>query len=151
MAAIDYTGVANAIEAILKADSRTNPARIFVEEEPQFAIMDSQQVIAVFLDSRQAPAGQQVLSQGKRTRMLLRMPIWVLAFSLEGYRRACELRNTVLGNLELVMMDNKTLSGTVATSWLEGGDMISARDSSGSTWVAGAESVLTAEVSAINT
>ena len=151
MSAINYTGIQDALEALLLADTRTNVAKIFVESEPQFDLMGAQQVIAVFLTGRTAPAGEQVLSQGKRTRMLLKMPIWVIAFSIDSYRRACELRNTLLGNLELVLMDNKTIGGTVATSWLEGGDMVSAHDGQGGMWTAGAESLLVAEVSAVNT
>jgi len=148
---VAYTTIQNALETILKADARTNVARIFVEEEPQFDIMDSQQVIAVFMERRVAGPKDQQLGLAKRTRYHLTITIWVLAFSIESYRTACDLRNTLLDNLELTLMDNRTISNTVTTSWLEGGVMISAKDPQKGVFTAAAETILTAEVSAVNT
>ncbi len=79
----------------------------------------------------------------------MRIPIWAFALNLESYRRACELRNTLVANLELVLMENRTFNDAVSTSWLEGGDMISARDANSQVFVAGAETVLVAQVSAV--
>ncbi len=148
MAAINYTGIQDAIEAILKADVRTNAARVFVEEEPEFGLMDAQQVIAVYLEERVTPEKSEYIALGKKVRLHLKIPIWVAAFSTETYRRACELRNSLLGNLELVLMDNATLSGTVESSWLNGGAIISAKSAQSGIWMAGAETILIADVTA---
>lgn len=149
MAAVDYTNVLTQLESILKADSRTNIARVFVEEEPQFGISDTQYAIAVFLDGRSAPDSEQTLSKGRRTEYQLRIPIWVFAFSIESYRKASELRNTLLDNLELTLSENRTLNAAVTTLWLEGGDMVSARDANSNVFVAAAETVVVAVVSVI--
>ena len=151
MAAVDYAGIRDQLKTILEGDTRTSNARIFVEEEPQFGLSDAQNIIAVFMDSRSAPPTDQSLAAGKRTRYFLRMSLWVVVFSLDSYKAACDLRDTLLGNLELVLMANRTIGDKVASSWLEGGDMVSAREPSNQAFVAAAETVLVAEVSAINT
>ena len=151
MSAVDYTGIQNALETALTEDVRTNAARIYVEEEPQFGLMDAERVVAVFLEGRSAPAREQGLNMGKRTRFHLRASAWVFAFSLESFRKSCEARNDLLGAVEQVLMDNRTLGDKIATLWLEGGAMFSAR-AGGNTgpFVAGAEVSFTMEVQAIN-
>lgn len=150
MAAVDYVGIRDQIEAALVADARTSNARVYVEEEPQFGLSDQQSVIAVFMDNRTTPADIQSVSAGKRTRYLLRISFWVVAFSLESYRKACDERDALVGQLELVLMDNRTLGGKVTTSWLEGGEMFSARDPQNSVFTAIAEVVMVLDVSAVN-
>jgi hypothetical protein len=88
------------------------------------------------------------LAAGKRTRYHLRTTFWVFAFSIESFARACDLRDALLGDLELVLMDNRTLGGKVAASWLEGGEFVSARDASTSVYVSAGEIVLISEVQA---
>lgn len=150
MAAIDYVGIRNTMKTLLDADALTNTARIYVEEEPQFGLSD-EPAIAMFMDSRSANGPDQSLSQGKRTRYKLRMSFWVLFFSLESYKAACDGRDALLANLELVLMSNRTIGDKVTTSWLEGGEMFSARHPQSSMFTAAAEVILVAEVSAINT
>lgn len=150
MAAVDYVGIRAQIEAALNADVRTSDARVYVEEEPQFGLSDYKSVIAVFMDNRITPVMEQSVSAGKRTRFNLRVSFWVVAFSLESYRKACDARDVLLGDLELVLMDNRTLADKVATSWLEGGEMFSARDPQNAVFTAIAEVVMVLDVSAIN-
>lgn len=151
MAAVDYSGIRDKLKDILEADARTSGARIFIEEEPQFGLADQQAVIAVFMDRRDAPAPSQGLAAGKRTRYFLRLSLWVVAFSLENYKGACDRRDEVLGNLELVLMANRTIGDKVTSAWLEGGEMFSARDAQNTVYTAAAETVLVCEVQTINT
>ena len=148
---VDYVGIRDEIETILQADTRTNEARIYIEEEPQFGLSDYTSAIAVFMDNRVTPIDVQSIGAGKRTRFNLRVSFWVVAFSMESYRKACDARDTLMGQLELVLMDNRTLTGKVATSWLEGGEMFSAKDQQTSTFTAVAEVAMVLDVSAINT
>ena len=151
MAAADYAAIRDQVESVLTSDARTSTARIYVEEEPQFGLADAQQCIAVFTNRRRAPAGDQVLGAGLRTRFALELLFVVVSFNLESYRKACDERDALLGNLELVLMANRTLNGTVATLYLDGGEFFSARDPQSNTFVAVAEVNVVAEVSAINT
>lgn len=150
MAAINYSGITDQLATLLRADSRTSAARIFVEEEPQVGLMDQQSAIAIFMDGRTA-APQQLLKAGKATIIHIRMSLWVVSFSIESFVAARAIRDPLLGNLELVLMANRTIGGLVEMSWLEGGSLVSARDDSGSSvFVAAAETVLVAEAIASN-
>lgn len=152
MAAVDYAGIRSQLKSILEGDATMAGVRIFVEEEPQFGLMDSEKVIVVFTDSRTAAPADQPLAAGKRTRWHLRTTLWTLCFSADSYRAACDGRDTVLANLELVLMNNRTIGGKVAASWLEGGAFVSARAAGGSmVYVAAAETVLMSEVQAVAT
>ena len=149
MAAIDYAGIRSQLKTLLEADARLAGVRVYVEEEPQIGLSDVQKAIAVFTDTRVAVADQS-MSAGKRTRYNLRTSLWTVFFDMTSYSAACDGRDGVLAQLELVLMDNRTLGGKVTASWLEGGELFSARSPQGNTFVAAAETVLVSEVSAIN-
>lgn len=149
MAAIDYAGIRDQLKSVLEADSRLEGVRVYVEEEPQIGLSDVQKAIAVFTYTRTASADQNI-SRGTRTRYNLRMSLWTVYFSMESYQDACNGRDAVIGQLELVLMENRTLGGLVTASWLEGGELFSARAPQGSTFVAAGETIFVSEVSAIS-
>lgn len=151
MAAIDYVGIRTQLKTILAADSRLGGVRIYLEEEPQIGLSDAQSAIAIFVDSRSAQDDRQMLAAGKRTRFNIKISIWTLYFSMESYLAACDGRDTLLAQLELVLMDNRTIGGKTESGWLDGGEIFSARDSQSSTFVAAAETTFTCEASAIST
>ena len=149
MAAIDYVSIRNQLKTLLEADARLAGVRVYIEEEPQIGLSDVQKAIAVFTDNRIASPDQNAAA-GKRTRYNLRTSLWTVYFDMSSYLAACNGRDVVLAQLELVLMDNRTLGGTVTASWLEGGEMFSAHSPQSSTFVAAAETVLISEVSAIS-
>ena len=151
VAAVDYAGIRDQLKTILEGDATLSGVRVFVEEEPQFGLSDQQKAIAVYMDRRTAAAADQNLSAGKRTRYMLRATLWTVFFSLESYKVACDGRDSVLGALELVLMANRTIGGKAASSYLDGGELISAQDASNGVFVAAGETILMMEVSAINT
>lgn len=149
MAVINYKGIRDAVQSILQADSRTSGARIYVEEEPQFGVMDKP-AIALFMD-RRTMTHDQSLSTGKRTRYEIKMMLITVYFSLNSFHDACDGRDNLLAQLEATLMDNRTLNDTVKTMWLEGGELFSARDSQNNAFVAVGETGIVAEASVINT
>ena len=150
MPAIDYVGIRNQLKTILAGDARLGGVRIYVEEEPQIGISDAGSAIAVFTDERRLDPSGQSASAGHRTRYQLRMSFWTVYFSLESYLAACNGRDALLAQLELVLMDNRTIGGLVTASYLEGGVMFSARNAQGDTFCAAAETICASEVSAIS-
>jgi len=148
---VAYNDIRDQIQSILEGDARTNSAKIYVEEEPQFGLSDVQQAILMWLSRRNAPPSAQPLAAGMRTRYHLQISLACVCFNMESFRKACEMRDTLTGNLELVLMANRTLGGKVETSWLEGGELYSARNPQDACFVAIAETTLTAEVLAVNT
>lgn len=149
MSAIDYAGIRNQLKTILENDSRLSGVRVYIEEEPQIGLSDVQKAIAVFTDNRTPDPGQSI-SKGTRTRYLLRTSLWTVYFDMSSYLAACDGRDGVLAQLELVLMDNRTIGGKVTASWLEGGEMFSAHHAQSSVFVSAAETIFVSEVSAIS-
>lgn len=150
MAIVNYTGILAALVAILKADTRLGGARIYSEEDPQFGVADAGSCIAVYLSRRQAHP-DQVLAAGKRTRWLLSISVWTFGFSLENFKKAQEMRDALTDQLELVLQENRTISATVDMMWMDGGDFLSAQNPGDGVFVAGAETSIACQVSAIST
>lgn len=151
MAAIDYVGIRDGVKTILDADALTSASRVYVEEEPQFGMADaSGGVVAVFMDGRVPDPTGQSLASGKRTNYHVSLTLWVAMFSMDSFKAAADARDALLANVELVLMKDRTIGGKAAASWLEGGQMLSARDSVSNTFVAAGEIKLVAQVSAIN-
>ena len=150
MAAIDYTGIGDGLKTILEADALTSDARVYIEEEPQFGLSDAEKAIIIYLDRRIINPTGQPIAAGKRTPYHVYFIIWSLYFTMANYKAACDGRNALLANLELVLMKERTIGGKATSSWLEGGQLITARDGGTQTFVSAGETILVAEVSAIN-
>ena len=147
---VDYSGIRQQLKSILAGDLGTSGARLYVETEPDLGMADANTAIAIFSLGRSA-APSQPAAFGKQTIYHLRMSLWAFAFNLDGYEQACEKRDTLLGALELVLMKERTIGGKVATSWLEGGEIFCARHPQSNIYVAAADTILVAEVRAVNT
>lgn len=100
----------------------------------------------VYLVSRTAPADQQALVAGLKTRFLLRFEIWSWRFSMD-LAEAFRLRDELLGLVEVGLMTDPYLGQTCNCSWLEGGEMLRAQDPQKlGRFFAGASTVLIADV-----
>lgn len=147
MAIVNYSGVLAALVAILQADTRLGGARIYCEEDPLFGAMDAGRCIAVYLTRRQIHP-DQALQAGKSTRWLVGISIWTFGTSLESFKKAQEMRDALTDQLELVLNDNRTISGTVDFMYMNGGDFLSAQNPGDNVFVAGAETSIACQVSA---
>ncbi len=149
--AVDYSGIRNTIKSILEGDALTSAARVYIEEDPQFGLADVQQAIVICLDGRTAAPTAQRLASGLRTQYHLQCVLVTAYFSMESFNDACEGRDTLLGNMELVLMKDRTIGGKATSSWLGGGPMFSVRNPQSNVWAAVAETTLTIDVQAVNT
>src|SRR3990167_5566547 len=150
MSAVTYTAILSALKAIFEADARTSGARVFVEEDPQFGLSDAGKAIVLTMMNR-SPTSGQPLAAGKRTRYMARIGIWSVGFDMASFNDACVKRDALLGQTELVLMDNRTISGKVTAAQLEGGEFMTVRNPGENVFCAMAETVVSAEVAAINT
>lgn len=144
MARVDYYAIEQAIQTLLQGAASLSGVVVTVEEELLFGA-EATPWVGIYLERRDAPSDQQSLSAGQRTRFRLRFSIWCWEYSLESVAKAIQLRDDLLGKVEVVLMGDRTLGNTVSTSWLEGGEMPSARLPGGSGWVSGGEIVLVAD------
>lgn len=147
---VDYSGIRTSLRTLLTASASLANVRIYIEQEPEIGLPDAGLALAIFGLSRNAIASQPA-AFGKQTIYNLRTAIWTFSFNMESYEAACTSRDGLLGVLELVLMENRTISNKVASSWLEGGEIFSARHPDTGIFVAAAETVLVSEVRAINT
>lgn len=145
--AIAYNDIATAIKTKLEAYAALAGVTVAIEDE---LILGTQSMpwVGIYLMRRTLPEGQS-LSYGTRTRLLLTYSIWCWQHSLDGQPTAIGLRNSLIGNVELALMSDRTLGGAAATSWLEGGDVMSGRPEGGSDWMSGGEVILTVDAQAI--
>lgn len=83
--------------------------------------------VGIFTDDRTADADAQWQSDGSRTRFEIshRIEIWRYAL---GTAKAAELRNALLGDVELALMLDRTLGNVCETSWIDGGRFLAVAD-----------------------
>lgn len=146
MARIDYFAIEEEIAELIRSHPDFSGCQVLVEEELIFGA-DAVPWVGVYLDRRDAQPNQS-LAAGTRTRMLVSFSIWVWVFGLDA-QSALKQRDEYVGKLELVLMQNRTLNDKVDMSWIEGGELPSARVPDSAGFTSGGEVVLKAEVTAI--
>jgi hypothetical protein len=147
MPRVDYFAIESGIETVLNADATLAGVTVAVEDELVFGAATSSWV-GIYLDRRDAPENRQRLAAGQQTVFLLRFVLWCWEYSLEGIAKAIQRRDDLMGKVEVALMKQRTLNGTVTTSWLEGGEMPSGRVPGQTGWASGGEIRLVAEVKA---
>lgn len=157
MAAVDYCGIRAAIEKIMETaiepEGVLEGARLFIEEEPQFGLADYDATISVFLE-RRGPSSDQNAAAGRRTRFDMQISFWVCAFDMSSYREACDKRDRIVGQLELLLMANRILkrpngSDLNDTFQMEGGEIYAAKNATNNAFTAVAETKILIQVAAI--
>lgn len=148
---IDYWTIKQAIKTILDTQLSSLTPRPLVAVEQTFPSVPRESWIGVYQDGREAPEDIQVMSAGTKVRLRVRHVLWVWRYAMEQ-DKAIQLRNSLLGQVEIALMLDRTLGGLVETAWLEGGRLVTADDPSKSgRFFAGAELVLTAQAAARST
>lgn len=115
-----------AIKALFDGDATLQAIReTFTDVEAELLISPERTPwIGVYGTSRDVD--HEPLAAGRRLSYNYRITIRVVAFNQENLAAAAKLRDDIIGQAEIVLIQNRTLSGTVNTLRLEGGDMMSA-------------------------
>src|SRR5437870_418093 len=152
MPRIDYFAIEQGIQTILQADAALAAlgARVVIEEELPF-LAETGPWVGIYLERREAPRDLQALAGGQQTRFLVRLTIWCSQFSLKSIAEAIHLRDDLVGKVEIALMSDRRLNGTVSTSWLDGGDLPSAKNADAGGWLSRGEVLLVADVKATTT
>lgn len=146
MARVDYWGIAQAIQRVLQEETALQGVQVTIEDEGLFGA-EATPWVGIYIEGRTAPPDMQVLAAGRRTRMLVRFALWCWYMALET-EAAMRGRDDLVGKVEIALMRDRTFEGAVATAWLEGGELPSARLQQGSGFVSGAEIALICDVTA---
>lgn len=153
MATVNWYTIEKAVRDLLRADvtleATPDVFPVFIEDDFLHGLTDVGASVVIYAE-RRAPHPDQSISMGKRTRYLGRLSIWVRGYHVESMEQACALRDDALGKVEAALMKDRTLGGTVDTSWLEGGEMLSARNQQLGAYLASAEVALAVDVQTIN-
>jgi len=123
---VDYFAIQEEMAEIFRAHTDLANIKILVEEEILFGA-DEGPWLAIYLDRRDAVDGEQYIAAGTSTVFKLSFTIVCAAFSLDSLKSSVKARNDLVGNVELVLMQNRTLNEKVNMLWLKGGDMPSGR------------------------
>ncbi len=147
---IDYYAIEEAIKAVLDGDATLSSAGVLVLIEEQIIFdVEARGGWVVIYAERRDPSNESGISAGQRQRYAIRFSLWCWAYSLEGTKDAMERRDDLVGNVEVALLGNRSLSGAVHKTILGGGDLAGGplpQDMGG--FVAGAEIILTAEATA---
>ena len=143
MARADYWAIEQELAEVLRAN--VQGLTVEVESEMMFSAEQSPWSV-IYLQRRTAPESAQPIASGRRMRYQLRFSIWVWCWALEK-AAAVRARDDILGEMELVLMANRTLNDKVDYSWIEGGELQTGKAQE-SNFLSGGEIVLIAEMTA---
>lgn len=146
MSAIRYREIVDSLRQIFEADPRTADAGVYVEKNPSVDVVGVQKAIIIVLDKRK-PSDDQPIAAGRRTRWELHIGVWACGFAMEP-EEAARIRDELLGEVELVLMANRTIRDKVAGSWLMGGEFVSGTQEQNV--FSTAETILVADVTTSN-
>ena len=120
--AVSYWGIQQSIGAVVQAGIS---ASIPVVLEDEIAWAD--QWVGVYLIGRSATERLQRLTQGFQADFEINYEIEVRIYGM-ALDQTIAVRDELLADIELVLQNNKTIAGAVETSWITGGDHVTARD-----------------------
>lgn len=148
MTDVAFQTISEAVKARLDAAfaNRTPLPEVVLEQEFE----PKESWVAIYCQGAQAPEGDQPLTASLKQRLQVRYEIWCWRFGMTS-ATAAELRDALVGDTELALMVDRTMNGTVLTSWLEGGRFGRQDDpQSIGRFFAGGEIVLVCELMASN-
>lgn len=146
MAVIDFYNIEVQIKAILEAYSDLSGVRVSDPEIlPSFDPMGGDGIY-IYLENESCPDNIQRIRAGRSTDSYLTFSLWVFAWHSDSVTLASKERNRIRGLVELALMGNRTLNGTVITSWLRGGRFNRLEDNG---FWSGAEVILEAHAQAV--
>lgn len=146
---VPYSSITTAIKTLLDTQLAALAPRPRVEIERALEPPD-ESFIGVYLVNRQAIEAEQRLAAGQTTHFRLRFEIMCWRFGMTT-PDAMRLRDSLIGDTEVALMIDRTLGGTVSSSWLEGGDMARPPEPRNLGFIAAGQIVLAADVTARTT
>lgn len=119
---VSYWGIQQATVDVIQSGIS---ASIPVVAEDEIAWADKW--VGVYLISRACPERRQRLTNGFQADFEITYEIEVRVYGMV-LADTIAVRDELLSDIELVLQNDKSLSGAVETSWITGGDHVTARD-----------------------
>lgn len=127
MARIDYADLKNELAQILSAAPTLADIAFTVDDDIRLDSFGCSANIEMVRRDHTAPA--QSLSAGQRQRYYVTTVVTVVAVGIDR-QAAIEQRDDVIGEIEVVLMRNRTLNDKVGTLFLQGGELFLLKDTS---------------------
>ena len=123
MARISYGGLAKAIKTVIAADPSVRDYDATIEVNPGTVALEKFPHIAIYERKHALTAGQP-LAAGQQTRKRLQWEVIVSAIG-KSFEDASQMRDDLLGYVEVALMGNRALGGALTNSslMLAGGDL----------------------------
>lgn len=119
MSAVNYGAILDAIQSVLTGKLT---AGIRIEQEPAlYAGAEGGSMVAIYLVERLAPDDLQRMQAGTTTHMELVVSILCLTFSLVSPKQAKLDALALAGQVEVALLTDRTLAGTVRRFRMQGG------------------------------
>jgi hypothetical protein len=155
MAAIDYYGIQEQMQTILAAYTglrSQDGVQVLIEEDftQVMGSIDNGKAVIIYLDDR-APTAAQPLAANTRTRFAIGLSVWVFACGIDSFKAVANIRDDLMGLVEVALMANSNLNNGVAFSFLGGGEFQSARKPGAGVYMAMGECKVIAEAMASTT
>jgi len=115
--------------------------RVYIERP----LMLEPPAIFIYRDRRDAIENDQRISAGRRVDYDFQMSIWVMDGDFDSVEAATKRCDTLLGKVEVALLNDRTLGGTVGYHWFTGGEFVSGEDNG---FYSAAEIAMTARVHA---
>jgi hypothetical protein len=144
---LDTTTISNTIKSLIDGFlvNRTPLPTVVIDREFE----PNEAWVGIYVQSVSEPPQDQPLAF-RKGRMTVRFQIWCWRYAMTN-AAAAELRDALVGDIELGLMLDRSLSGTVNNSWLEGGRFNKSDDpQSLGRFFAGGEIILACDVSVSN-
>ena len=124
MPAIDYDGIKVAMKALFDNDATLQAIKeTFTDVEAGILLSPERTPwIGIYGDGRDVD--HEPLAAGRKMSYQYRITVRVVGYG-EDLKAAAKDRDDILGQAEIVLIQNRTLSGTVTMLRLEGGEMMS--------------------------
>lgn len=143
MARVDYFAIAEAMQTRLRAASTLSGVTVEIERQwEDLGNFVNGGVVIIYHDRRDIE--QDYIAAGKKVLEGVRWSVWVGAFHLDSLKKASEMRDDLLGNVQIALQGDRTLGSLVRGTKFEGGRFLSAQN--GGSFLTAAELIVTTAV-----
>lgn len=127
MARIDYHNIAKQIQSVLQNDATLSGVLVTVEKDVLLGFENTPWVN--IRAARRDPTPEQPIRAGQLQKYWITYVCECWESSLEGPERAAQLRDDLIGKVEVALMGNRTLNDTVESLILDGGEFMLGEES----------------------
>jgi len=119
---IDYYKIAEDILDLLDADTRTASIvkTIELDEASSLEVGPS---IDIRVEGREVNDADQTINNSTSFRALVKVVLMVFVFNLDGKRQAIQARDDIIGDIEMIFLENPTINDKVDCALLRGGSL----------------------------